>query len=118
MKKEKRWKISDIGELLKNSFLAIVKGQFLLRLNAGRYIMHIAYTFFLLAMAIWISLMIETTMAKVERNKETITQLQIANSQKTYEVVSLSRRSSVEKRLSDMGSEIKEAEKPAFVIVK
>ena len=114
---QKRWKISDLGKLVRNSLAAIVQGKFLLTLNAGRYLTHIAYTFFLLAMAIWISLMIETTMARVESNKEIISELQIANSQKVYEMTELGRRSSVERRLSELGSEVKEAEKPAYVIV-
>ena len=37
----KTWKISDIGVLLKNSFTAIMKGEFLLRLNVGKYFIHI-----------------------------------------------------------------------------
>lgn len=114
----KTWKISDIGKFLKNSFVAILKGEFFLRMNAGRYLVHIAYTFFLFGMIIWISLMIETTMAKVERNKEELKELQIANSQKTFDVVSLSRRSAVEETLGKLGSEVKEAENPAFVLEK
>ena len=114
----KTWKIADLGKFLTNSFVAILKGEFLLRMNAGRYLVHIAYTFFLFGMTIWISLMIETTMAKVERNKEELKELQIANSQKTFDVVSLSRRSTVEKTLGALGSEVKEAEVPAYILEK
>ena len=113
-----RWKIADIGNFFKNSFFAILKGEFLLRMNAGRYLIHIIYTFFLLGMVIWISLSIETTMAKVEKNKATLEELQIAYSQKTYDVASLTRRSSVEARLKTLGSEVAEPEKPAATIGK
>ena len=65
----KVWRLSDINSLLKNVFHAVMKGEFLLRLNVGKYFIHIIYTFFLFGMVIWTSLAIETTMAKVERNK-------------------------------------------------
>lgn len=116
--KEMRWKISDIGRFLKNSFGAVLKGEFLLRLNAGRYFIHILYTFFLFGMVIWISLMIETTMAKVESNKAVLKELQIANSQKTFDVVSVSRRSTVEATLHELGSDVKEADVPATVLAR
>lgn len=114
----KTWKIADIGKFFKNSFVAILKGEFLLRLNVGRYFVHIAYTFFLFGMIIWLSLMIETTMSKVEKNKAVLKELEIVHSQKVYEVVNVSRRSSVEKMLSDMGSSVKEAEQPAILLEK
>ena len=43
------WKFSDLGKLAKNSFLAVLKGEFLLRLNIGRYFVHVIYTFALFA---------------------------------------------------------------------
>lgn len=119
MKETKRkWKIQDIGAFLKNSGKAILKGEFLLRLNIGRYFIHIAYTFFLFAMVIWVSLMIESTMGKVQKNKAVLKELEIANSQKTFELVSLTKRSSVESRLQEMGSKVKEAEQPATLILR
>lgn len=117
-KREMRWKLSDIGTFFKNSFIAVLKGEFLLRLNVGRYFVHIAYTFLLFGLSIWISLMIETTMAKVERNKAVIRELEIAHSAKTYEVVSLGRRSTVQEMLLDMGSKLTQPEQPATVLKK
>ena len=78
----KTWKISDIGLFFKNSIQAILKGEFLLRLNIGRYFVHIAYTFLLFGLVIWFSLMIETTMSKVEKNKAVLKELEIVHSQK------------------------------------
>lgn len=112
----KTWKIADIWTFIKNSFTAILKGEFLLRLNIGRYFVHIVYTFFLFAMVIWLSLMIETSMAKVEKNKAILRELEIQHSQKTFEVVKLSRRSEVESELKRMGSNIGEPQKPATVL--
>ncbi|MBQ9660103.1 MAG: hypothetical protein IJV37_02400 [Bacteroidales bacterium] len=112
----KTWKIADIGQFFKNSFTAVLKGEFLLRLNIGRYFIHIAYTFLLFGLIIWISLMIETTMSKVEKNKAVLKELEIVHSQKVFEVVNISRRSSVEKLLEEMGSKVTEAEKPATTV--
>lgn len=115
---KKTWKIADIGTFLKNSFIAILEGEFLLRLNVGRYFIHIVYTFFLFALVIWISLMIDNTQSKVEKNKRTLQELEIVHSQKTYEIVSLSRRSTVNAMLQEMGSEVQEAQQPATRLVK
>ena len=109
----KTWKISDIGVLLKNSFTAIMKGEFLLRLNVGKYFIHIIYTFLLFALIIWVSLMVETTMAKVESQKAQIRELKIINSQKVYELAETTRRSEADKRLESLGSQVGEREERA-----
>ena len=114
----KTWKLADIGLFFKNSFQAVLRGEFLLRLNIGRYFIHIAYTFLLFGLAIWFSLMIETTMSKVEKNKAVLKELEIVHSQKVFEVVNISRRSSVEQMLGEMGSKVKEAEQPAIIVKK
>jgi hypothetical protein len=115
---DKTWKIQDIGRWLRNSFRAILKGEFLLRLDVGRYFVHIVYTFFLFAMIIWISLMIEGTMNKVERNKAILRELEIVHAQKTFDVVSISKRSSVNEMLQQMGSKVTEPQAPATVLKK
>ncbi len=109
----KVWRLSDINSLLKNVFHAVMKGEFLLRLNVGKYFIHIIYTFFLFGMVIWTSLAIETTMAKVERNKAVLKELEIANAQKYYDLAKASGRYDVDQRLKSMGSEVGEARKPA-----
>ena len=109
----KVWRLSDINSLLKNVFHAVMKGEFLLRLNVGKYFIHIIYTFFLFGMVIWTSLAIETTMAKDERNKAVLKELEIANAQKYYDLAKASGRYDVEQRLKSMGSEVGEARKPA-----
>ena len=114
----KTWKLADIGLFFKNSITAVLKGEFLLRLNVGRYFIHIAYTFLLFGLAIWFSLIIETTLSKVEKNKAELKELEIVHSQKVFEVVNISRRSSVEQMLGEMGSKVKEAEQPAIIVKK
>ena len=112
----KTWKIADIGLFFKNSIQAILRGEFLLRLNVGRYFIHIAYTFLLFGLIIWISLGIETTMSKVEKNKAVLKELEIVHSQKVFEVVGISRRTSVQELLKDMGSAVTEPDKPATTV--
>ena len=98
--------------------MAILKGEFILRLKIGRYFVHIVYTFFLFGMIIWLSLMIETTMSKVEKNKAVLQEMEIVNAQKIYELENISRRSAVEQRLKEMQSAVGEAQQPASVLKK
>lgn len=112
----KTWKLADIGLFFKNSITAVLKGEFLLRLNVGRYFIHIAYTFLLFGLVIWFSLMIETTMSKVEKNKAVLKELEIVHSQKVFEIVNVSRRSSVEQMLGELGSRVGEPDKPATTV--
>ncbi|MCQ2155703.1 MAG: hypothetical protein MJY57_00670 [Bacteroidales bacterium] len=118
MEENKTFKLGDILTFIKNSIPAILRGEFLFRLKVDRFLPHIAWLFFLFAMIIWASLAIEGTMAEVEKNKAILRELEISNAQKTYEVVSLTRRSTVEEMLQDMGSDVKEAEKRATVLKK
>ncbi|MBR4826659.1 MAG: hypothetical protein IKZ91_02095 [Bacteroidales bacterium] len=115
---DKTWKIQDLGRGLRNSLTAMLRGEFLLRLNIGRYFIHIVYVFFLFAMVIWISLMIESTMTKVERSKAKLQELEIVHSQKVFDLVSLSKRSSVENLLQQKGSKLAEPTEPATILVK
>ena len=115
---DKTWKIQDLGKGLANSLGAMLRGEFLLRLNIGKYFIHIVYAFFLFAMVIWISLMIESTMTKVERSKAELRELEIVHTQKVFDLVSLSKRSSVRELLEQKGSKVTEPTEPATLIVK
>ena len=115
---EKTWKIQDLGRGLGNSLKAMLRGEFLLRLNVGKYFVHIVYVFFLFAMVIWISLMIENTMTKVERSKAVLQEMEIVHTQKVFDLVSLSKRSSVRQLLEEKGSKLTEPTEPATLLVK
>ena len=103
----------QIPSLLKNSFVAIIRGQFLLRLKVGNYLPQIAYTFFLFAMAILFSLMVDSTLSKVETNKTRLRDLSVEHTQKEYELIMLCRRSTVSNSLIEKGSVVAEPEQPA-----
>lgn len=114
----RKWKLSDVGVFLKNSLLAIVRGQFLMRLRIDEYFIHIVYVFFLMAMLILISLGVENSLNKVEENKQTLKELRIIWSDKTFEMAGVSSRSEVERKLSEMGSKLGEPDRSATVLNK
>ena len=116
MEQKRKWKLSDLWELLRNGFSAIITGNLLLRLNAGKYFIHIAYTFLLFWILIFESLMAENALSKVEKNKAKIREMEIVYADKTFEVASMSRRSAIQKRLEAMGSQVQEPRQQAIVI--
>ena len=118
MAEVQKWKIQDVGRLLKESLKAILHGQFLLRLNIGRYFIHIVYTFFLFGMLIWFSLVVDSTLAKVEKNQAAIKELEIEHANLEFELRTLNRRAALEELLKASGSKVTEPEKPATVLKK
>lgn len=110
------WKavLSATVETLKS----IGRGDILLRMRVDKLFPYILYTFFLAWLSIWLSYKAEKTMYRVEVNKEIIENLKIDNANKTCEIVSLTRISTVEKMLEDAGSKITTPEKPAYMIRK
>ena len=60
---------------LKRAFMAIARGDILLKLGADKLFPYILYTFFLAVLSMWLSYKAEITMQKVERNKARIENL-------------------------------------------
>ena len=114
----RKWKIQDVGQLLKNAVKAIFKGELLLRLNIGQYFIHVIWLFFLIAMFIWFNLGVDTTLAKVEKNKLTLKELETQNSSLEFRMKSINRRSTLEEMLQDMGSQLQEPEEAAVILKK
>ena len=114
--KERKWRISDIGRAIVNSLVAIVKGQFILRLKIDKYFLQIAWTFFLFSMFILFGLGVDVTLAKVEKNKKELQELEILHTQKRYELITLGRRSTLTRLLKENGSKVTEPEKPAATL--
>ena len=112
-KKQRKWKLADIGLWLKNAFLASIRGEFLLRLHVGKYFIHILYTFFLFWVSIWLSLKIEKTLTKVEENRKVLQDTEIYHAQKTVELASMGRMSKIEDMLREKGSALTIPQKPA-----
>ena len=112
-KKQRKWKLADIGLWIKNAFLATIKGEFLLRLHVNKYFIHIIYTFFLFWVSIWLSLKIEKTLTRVEENRKALQDIEIYHAQKTVELAGMGRMSKIEDMLRDKGSELTIPNKPA-----
>ena len=93
--------------------MAVLRGEFLIRLRFDRYFLHIIYLFFLAVMSIWIKLEIEKTMARMEDNKKVLEDCKIYHAQKTCELVSLDRVSTVQDLLEKAGSDLTVPDKPA-----
>lgn len=83
-----------------------------------KYFMHILYTFFLAGLIIWLSLMIDSTLTKVQQGKKTIHDLEIMYSGMVFNLASAQRRSTVEANLESLGSKVTEPQEPATVIGK
>lgn len=110
------WKFSDLGRLIKESFQAVMRGEFLTRLNASKYFIHIIWTFFLFFCMIGITMMVEKTLIKVEDNSKVLNDMEIYHAQKTVEIVSLGRMTTIEQILQENGSKLAMPETPPRTI--
>lgn len=105
-------------EVIKNVFSAILQGNLLLRLNVGKYFIHILYVFFLVWMLILCNLLAENTLDKVEKNKAALHEKEIVLSDRTFELAAASRRGAVRQKLAEMGSDVQEPAVNATVLKK
>lgn len=105
------WKniLKEIIETLKS----IGRGDILIKMQVHKLFPYILYMFFIAWVSIWLSYKVEKTMYRVETNKKIIENLKIDNANKTCEIVSLTRISTVESMLEEAGSKVKAPEKPA-----
>lgn len=109
--KEIEWKA--VGKAVIETLKSIGRGDILLRMRVDKLFPYILHLFVLAWVSIWLSYKIEKTMYRVEVNKDKIENLKIDNANKTCEIVSITRISTVEKMLKEAGSEIKTPVRPA-----
>lgn len=95
---------------------SIARGDTLIRMRVDKLFPYILYLFILGWISIWMSLKAESAMHKVETNKATIENLKIEHVGKTYEMVRLTRISTIEEKLKQAGSQVQAPEKPATTI--
>lgn len=98
---------------LKNSPRAIIRGEFILRLQVDKLFMHILWLFVLVWLAIWLNIRIDSTLTQVEQNKAVLNDLAIRHAEKTGELARLNRISTVQENLSRLGSEVDIPDVPA-----
>ena len=112
--KKIQWKA--VGKAIGAFFLALGRGDLLLRMRVDKALPFILYAFLLGCISIWMSYKTEQTMLKVQQNNEVLKTLRIRNAQMTYELVELDRMSTVEAMLEEMGSEVTAPQKPANIL--
>lgn len=104
---------ATIKRELRDIFKAIGKGELLLHLRVHKLLPYILYGFALACLSIFMSYKAEQTMLTMEKNKLTLDTLRVYHADKTCEIVSLDRISTVEKMLENLESEVQAPEKPA-----
>ena len=108
--------MSTIWEGIKNSFKALRNGEFLLRIRADKYYMHIMYLFLLMWVTILLSLQVDKTLARVGDNKVALERLRIHHAEKEAALVNLHSASAAEIRLKQLGSEATLPSEPATIV--
>ena len=101
---------------IRNTFRAIRSGEFLLRIRADKYYMHIMYLFLLMWMTILLSLQVDKTLTRVGDNKVALEKLRIQYAEKEAALVKLHSASAAQIRLKELGSEATLPSEPATVI--
>jgi hypothetical protein len=110
--------LRTIWHAIRNTFKALRNGEFLLRIRADKFYMHIMYLFLLMWMTILLSLQVDKTLTRVGDNKVKLEKLRIHHAEKEAALVKLHSASSAEIRLKELGSEAALPTEPATVIKK
>lgn len=103
---------------IRNGLKSFRNGEFLLRIRADKYYMHIMYLFLLMWVSILLSLKVDKTLARVGDNKAVIEQLRIHHAEREASLVKLRSASATEIRLKKMGSPAAMPTEPPTVIKK
>ena len=111
----------SLGELwhgFRKGMRSLRNGEFLLKVGADKYYMHIMYLFLLMWVSILLSLKVDKTLSRVGDNYTALEELRIGHAQKEAELVKLHSASATEKRLKELGSPVALPNEPATVIKK
>ncbi len=103
---------------IRNTFRALRNGEFLLRIRADKYYMHIMYLFLLMWVTILLSLQVDKTLTKAGDNQAAIDQLRIHYAEKEAALVKLHSASAAEARLKELGADLSMPQEPATIIKK
>lgn len=104
------------GRLILNSVKAIFKGEFLLRLRIGDYFLHIAWCFCVAALTIWMSLLIDNTLTKVEKGKAIISKQENEIAEREFTLASMMNRRQIKISLEEMGSRLEDPKQRAIAL--
>ena len=101
---------------LRNILRALRNGEFLLRIRADKYYMHIMYLFVLMWITILLSLQVDKTLSKAGDNQAAIDRLRIHYAEREAALVKLHSASAAEARLKQLGVDLSLPQEPATVI--
>jgi hypothetical protein len=104
--------IHFLGEVGKS----IWNGTLLLRMHVDRHFLKIVICLTMGMLAIGTGIAIDNTLIKVKRNNDIIKEQQNVIAMKTFQLSEITRRSTLEQRLTEQGSKVRNPEKPAFEI--
>lgn len=93
-------------------------GDFLLKIGADKFYMHVMYVFVLMWLSIMLSLKVDKTLSQVGDGQVALKELRIVHAQKEAELVKLHSASVTEKRLDKMGSKLEMPQSPVIIIKK
>ena len=110
--------IGDLWHGFRKGMRSLRNGEFLLKVGADKFYMHIMYLFLLMWVTILLSLKVDKTLSRVGDNNIALEQLRISHAQKEAELVKLHSASTAEKRLRELGSPVTSPKEPATVIKK
>ena len=102
----------------RNTMRSLRNGEFLLRIRADKYYVHIMYLFLLMWMTILLSLQVDKTLARVGDNENALKALRIHHAEKEAALVKLKSASAAEIRLQELGSPATLPNEPATLIKK
>ncbi|MBR1522502.1 MAG: hypothetical protein IJ627_02395 [Bacteroidales bacterium] len=108
--------MSKFFSAIGNTLRALRRGEFLLRIRADKYYLHIAYLFVITWISILLGLRVDKTLAQSAENRITIEQLRIRHSEKQAELVKLQSASATEIRLKKMGSKAAMPQEPPTIL--
>ncbi|MBR4212432.1 MAG: hypothetical protein IKR82_00535 [Bacteroidales bacterium] len=97
-------------------FVNFFSGDFILNRKLDRHVWFMVYIFVLFSILITWSLTVESALVKVRKNEKTIEALNIARDQRSVELLSLDRRSTLEELLKKNHSTLKVPETPAVIL--
>ena len=109
---------SSAWATLRNLLRALRNGEFLLRIRADKYYMHIMYLFLLMWVTILLSLQVDKTLTRAGDNQAALDVLRIHYAEKEAALVKLHSASAAESRLKELGAELTLPQEPATIIKK
>ena len=110
--------MSKVWQGFRKGMRSLRNGEFLLKIGADKYYIHIMYLFLLMWVSIMLSLKVDKTLARMGDNKAALEEIRINHAQKEAQLVKLHSASAAEKRLHELGSNVALPKEPATLIKK